>query len=48
MESKKNFSIPKIEVIKFDATDVITDSITTTASYGLNDVTNIWNFFKVS
>ncbi|MGN1104143.1 MAG: hypothetical protein ACI4QI_04630 [Candidatus Coproplasma sp.] len=41
---KQSFENPKIEIVKFDETDVITTS--TFSSSGTYD--GIWNFFDVS
>lgn len=46
MEMKKVFINPEIEVIKFNARDVITDSVTyaVTSSYDIESIRNIFNF----
>lgn len=46
MEMKKVFINPEIEVIKFNARDVITDSATyaTTSSYKIESIKDIFNF----
>ena len=46
MELKKVFAKPEIEVIKFDATDVITESTpyVSTRSYSIDSIKDIFNY----
>lgn len=44
MELKKVFHMPQVEVIEFNARDVITDSFSSTCSY---DIESIKNFFNI-
>ncbi|MGN1104129.1 MAG: hypothetical protein ACI4QI_04560 [Candidatus Coproplasma sp.] len=43
METKKVFEKPEIEVVKFDACDVITASFTSTASYSVDSIKDFFN-----
>lgn len=45
MQTKKQFKMPQVEVIKFNAKDVITAS--NYASTGSYDIDSIKNFFNI-